>query len=622
MKPSFLISCIAVWLALAAVSRATVMVVAPDGRDDNDGSAVRPFATLERARAEIRAWVKKGLTEDVTVQLRGGAHRLAQTLELTPEDIGDGKFAVIFAAERGGRAVIAGSRELGGTWQRVKGDLWSLAVPDASDGKWVFHSLFRGGQSLPPAREPNTGFFTVAAVDQDRRRLTLKEKLPATWHDLTGVQVLTTASWHFNRQPAAEITETSVTGKRPIGTDVSSAKISGTSHSRVWLENGRPFVDAPGEWFLDTAKGTIFYFAPPGDDPNQSQFSAPRVRELIVFRGTAEKPVRNVHFQGIEFAETDWELPAEGRLGVQAGAWAYDRGRTYSPDAALRFIFTDGAAIESCSFRDLGDGAISFEIGSRRARVIRCDFRRVGSNVIQVGRMPEYTGEGHPLHLDFKTSRQELDGLKQIPSAGDIYKTLSARLPEAPAQIKIADNTIVDCGTTDYGSVGIMVGYAHHVTIEHNLLQNLPYTAISVGWRWAPGLTNAHSTLIAHNRIEHIMQQAGDGGGVYLMGEQPGTRVINNFIRDSGKNYWSHGVYTDEFSDHMEIAGNYVVQVIDHSIFMNKNGPNQVMHDNNGEKGPTLITDRKASGGEWVTFKPERMPPDLSAYGPRQKEAP
>ena len=103
MKPSFLISCIAVWLALAAVSRATVMVVAPDGRDDNDGSAVRPFATLERARAEIRAWVKKGLTEDVTVQLRGGAHRLAQTLELTPEDIGDGKFAVIFAAERGGR---------------------------------------------------------------------------------------------------------------------------------------------------------------------------------------------------------------------------------------------------------------------------------------------------------------------------------------------------------------------------------------------------------------------------------------------------------------------------------------------------------------------------------------
>lgn len=167
-----------------------------------------------------------------------------------------------------------------------------------------------------------------------------------------------------------------------------------------------------------------------------------------------------------------------------------------------------------------------------------------------------------------------------------------------------------------------MVGYAHHVTIEHNLLQNLPYTAISVGWRWAPGLTNTHSNLITHNRIEHIMQQAGDGGGVYLMGEQPGTRVINNFIRDSGKNYWSHGVYTDEFSDHMEIAGNYVVQVMDHSIFMNKNGPNQVMHDNNGEKGLTLITDRKASGGEWVTFKPERMPPDLSAYGPRRKEAP
>jgi hypothetical protein len=113
------------------------------------------------------------------------------------------------------------------------------------------------------------------------------------------------------------------------------------------------------------------------------------------------------------------------------------------------------------------------------------------------------------------------------------------------------------------------------------------------------------------------MQQAGDGGGIYLVGEQPGTRVLENFIYDSGRNYWSHGIYPDECSDHMEIAGNFVVGVMDHSIFMNKNGPNQHLHDNNGDAGATAISGANTRGGKWVKFIPGRRPPDPTLYGPR-----
>lgn len=620
MKPPCLLRLFGLLLLALAAVRAeatTVFWVSPDGSDTAAGTQERPFATLIRAKAAVRDELGKGATEDVAVRLRGGVYSLAEPVEITAADLGDGRTDVTFMAQPSERVVLSGARELGGSWQRVRDNLWMLSVPEARDGRWVFRSLFRGQATLPRAREPDQGSFTIAAVEDDRRRLKLQQTLPAAWHDLTGVEVDTTAFWHFNRQPVAEITADSILGRSPIGTEASSARISPQSHSRVWLENALAFADEPGEWFLDSAKGELYYVAGAGEDPNREHFRAPLLRELVVVRGTAERLARRVRFRGIEFAETDWDLPADGRLGVQAGAWAADRSRTYSPDAALRFIYAWDTSVEDCRFRNLGDGAIAFEIGTRDGLVSRCDFRAVGSDAIQVGRMPEYTGEGHPLHRDFATAQSLLEANQNLPGADEIWARRARLVPEAPSHITLADNTLTGCGNLDYGSVAICITYAHHIIVEHNLLSGLPYSAINVGWRWAPGFTNCHSNLIRRNRIEHIMQQAGDGGGVYLMGEQPGTRVLENYIDDSGRNYWSHGLYTDECADHMEIAGNYVTGVMDHSIFMNKNGPNQDLHDNNGEPGPTVITGSSAHGGQWVDFRPARVPPDLSLYGPR-----
>lgn len=611
------------FLLLDGTARATTVIwVSPAGRDDGDGSQERPFATLVRAKTALREQVQKGLKDDVAIRLRGGVHRLSETLELTPVELGDGRFMVTIAGHTGEQAVIAGSRPLPAAWRSAGDNLWVLALPEARGGGWIFRSLYRSGESLPRAREPDEGYYTVAQVSDERRRLILNEKLPAAWGALAGVELNTAAHWHFNRQPLAEITETGVLARRSIGSDVSGARISGKSHSRVWLENALAFADTPDEWFLDTVAGELYYRAAPGEDPNRLVLTAPVLRELIVVRGTPDRLARNVQFRNLELTETDWELPAEGRLGVQAGAWAFDRGRTFSPGAALRFIHARDVRVQSCRFRDLGDGAVSFEVGTSRSLVNSCDFLRVGANAVQVGRIPAYTGIGHPLHADFADTRSLIDEKGVIPNAQEMWDRSTKFAPEAPAQITITDNTFIDCGHLDYGSVAVCVTYANHVTIEHNLFRNLPYTAINVGWRWAPGLSNCHSNLVRRNRIEGIMRQAGDGAGIYLVGEQPGTRVIENYISDSGRNYWAHGIYPDEFSDHMEIAGNYITDVLDHSIFMHKNGPNQRVHDNNGESGPTAITEPTARGTRWVKFSPERTPPDLSIYGPRRISLP
>jgi hypothetical protein len=604
------------------LSATTVFWIAPNGRDDATGTQEQPFASPARAIEALRAHVGKGLQDDVAVRFRSGIYRLNQTLELTSAELGDGNQRITFSSVPGERAVLAGSRELSGVWRQIRENLWALKIEDARDGRWVFRSLFRAGESLPRAREPDDGYYTIAAVTEERRRLKLNQPIPAAWHDLKGIEINSTAHWHFNRQPAAAIDGTSVQGFVPIGTDVSSSRITEKSHSRIWLENALAFADTPGEWFLDSTAGEIYYAAKPGEDPNHVRFSAPVLRELIVVRGSSDRLVRNLHFRELEFAETDWEMPSGGRLGIQAGAWASDRSRTYSPGAALRFIYASATTVEGCKFRDLGDGAISYEIGTSQGLVSRCDFLRVGSNAVQIGRIPEYTGDGHPLHRDFASTQAWLDEMKKLPPSREMWLIRSRITPEAPSQIEIADNTFLDCGYLDYGSVAVCITYAHHITVEHNLFRDLPYSAINVGWRWAPGPSNCHSNLIRRNRIEHVMLQAGDGSGIYLVGEQPGTRVLENYVNDSGRNYWAHGIYGDECSDHMEIAGNYVTGVMDHSIFMNKNGPNQLLRNNNGESGPTAITGANTVGGKWVKFTPERTPPDLSKYGPRRISIP
>jgi hypothetical protein len=604
-----------------SLSALTVLWVAPDGRDDSPGTSDQPFATLTRARDAVRTLRAGGFGSDVEVRLRGGEYRFAETLVLTPGDGGTALHTVTFAAAEGERPVIKGSRLLTGTWQRVDGDLWKLFVPAAANRQWVFRSLFRNGDSLRRGREPDTGFFTLKSVDSTRRIVSINEALPENWSTPEGTELNSTAYWHFNRQPIESFSpdEKQITTRIHVGTNASSFLFGNKGHERIWVENALVFVDEPGEWYLDDRSGELFLRTNAGENPNDSVFSAPVLSELVVVRGDPNNLVRQVRFRGIEFAETDWVMPTEGRLGIQAGAWGVDRSRTYTPPAAIRFIYAWDTAVVGCQFRDLGEGAIAFEIGTRNGRVERCDFTRIGANVIQVGRMPEYTGDRHPLHRDFSSWGDWADSLQAYPASQAIWLHTSQTIPEAPSQIDLVENTIVDSCHIDLGSVGIWVGYANYVRIQRNHLRGLPYTGISVGWRWGPGLTNCHSNLIAGNLVEEVMRQVGDGAGIYLVGEQPGTRVIENYVRDSGGNYWAHGIYTDESSDHMEVAGNYVNDTADFSIFMNRNGLNQVLRDNNGEKGPTLLTERDQQGRLKAEFEPERKPPlsESGEYRPR-----
>ncbi len=121
---------------------------------------------------------------------------------------------------------------------------------------------------------------------------------------------------------------------------------------------------------------------------------------------------------------------------------------------------------------------------------------------------------------------------------------------------RIDNNIITRVGSHFYGAPAISAYYVDSLQIEHNYIYNLPYTAISLGWGWnsTPDSTTCKNNLVKNNRIENFMQECMDGGGIYTMGNQPGTVVSGNFIKDA-KNLEGL-LYPDEGSRYIEFSGN------------------------------------------------------------------
>ena len=117
------------------------------------------------------------------------------------------------------------------------------------------------------------------------------------------------------------------------------------------------------------------------------------------------------------------------------------------------------------------------------------------------------------------------------------------------------------CGQFSYGAVGIWIGIAAETTIAHNEISQLPYTGISVGWKWDPSPTGAEKNVIDSNHIHHVMQLLSDGGGVYTLGRQPGSVLRRNHVHDVPVNLGraeSNGFFIDEGSSQFLIEENVI----------------------------------------------------------------
>ncbi|MEJ0104018.1 MAG: hypothetical protein WDO19_16270 [Bacteroidota bacterium] len=72
-----------------------------------------------------------------------------------------------------------------------------------------------------------------------------------------------------------------------------------------FVENIFEELDAPGEWYYDARSKIVYLYPPKGADMNKAKIDIGQSEELIIIKGDAGNPVKNISIHNIEFTQTN-----------------------------------------------------------------------------------------------------------------------------------------------------------------------------------------------------------------------------------------------------------------------------------------------------------------------------
>lgn len=246
----------------------------------------------------------------------------------------------------------------------------------------------------------------------------------------------------------------------------------------------------------------------------------PRLEALLVANGTKAAPVRNLHFKNLRWQHAKWDLPAIGWAGTQAGHYGLrltgaDEFRVKVIPVALEMNYAEGFLFEGCRFSQIGTAALGFGSGCNNNKITGCKVEDIGGNGIMFG----WKGRASP--------------------DGSFIKGWG--ITDMPKDNEISDNLVRRCGASLHDAVGIFVAYTDGTRVLRNLVEDLPYSGISVGFTWTPDASTQKNCRVEGNHVRNVMNHVVDGAGLYTLGWQPGTVLKNNLIHDVNRRADSDG---------------------------------------------------------------------------------
>ena len=305
--------------------------VSPAGSDENPGTLERPFASLRRAQQAVRQ--KPG-----SVWLRGGTYYLPETLVFTAQDSGTKAAPVVYQAYGDEQPVISGGVRLEKLdWKPYRDGIFQAAVPEDLRTEEVFVNGERQILARYPNFDPKAQYFDGFAADA------ISPERAARWADPAGgyFHAMHPALWgDFTWR---------ITGKDAQGGVTKEGgwqnNRGGAVHQEIrFVENIFEELDAPGEWFLNAKTHVLYFYPPAGLDLPKATVEATRLRSLVEFRGSEEKPVRFVTLRGLTFRHAARTV-MDTKEPLLRTDWAIYRG------GAIFYEGTEDCALED-SFLD------------------------------------------------------------------------------------------------------------------------------------------------------------------------------------------------------------------------------------------------------------------------------
>jgi len=501
------------------------LYVSPSGSDSNPGTSSAPFATIERAKTEVRL-LNGNMLGDITVHMHAGTYVLTDTFRLNRNDSGSNGYNIRYVNVEGEAPVISGGLSISGWSPVAGGGIWKANVGDKQ-----FRQLYVNGKRAIRAQSSHKfGDVETMRFNDTGDGFIVSEAVIGSWDNASSIELRWDEFFRQHRLPVDDI----IPGSQPGSFNIkmkqpyfnwaltSGYTAYGPSPFGFRIENALELLDTPGEWYLNNTTGDLYYYPLPGESIGTVEVIIPQVEQLIEVKGTLDQPAQNIMFKGLTFQHGNWLQPSEQGVSTIQGdiivSGLNQKGGQHQGEKIVGNINVHAAnkiQFERNRWEHMGAAGLVLENGASHIRIEGNVFTDISASAIIVGDMQD----GYPIDLRQVTRNNT-----------------------------IANNVIYNVANEYWGSCGIFALYVEGLQVLHNELYDLPYTGISVGWGW-----NAHdnSGILKNNRIEgnhvhHHMYGMKDGGGIYTLGKQPGTTVARNLvhyqIHDSG------GIYLDSGS--------------------------------------------------------------------------
>ncbi|HEX7340841.1 MAG TPA: hypothetical protein VF269_01055 [Rhodanobacteraceae bacterium] len=564
---------------------------------------------------------------DIVVQLAGGTYRLHAPLRFGPADSGRLGHAVIWTATPGEHPVLSGSRRVTG-WHLddPAHGIWSAKVPTG----WHARRLYVNGKAMPRAQASvralgldlrhwnATGFvihghtasyFSTLAAHIGPRRV---RQLDMIWTPMPPTD------WETSSCPVAAIMAGTIRMAQPCWKNLTTrpATIWGAGNNNVnpyvlktgaaptSMANALLLLREPGQWYLDSVAGTLYYKPRAGQHMAQLDVELPRLQALLQVTGTLVHPVHDLVFRGLTFSGTTWQQPSTGIGFVQIQAnlhitSANNQGEcTFTtpagscpwggfaqPPGAVVLTAVRRVQLRDDRFVDLGAVGVEVKYGSDDNLIRGNVFTQIASSAIWLG----CAGDPDPLDAKADPASAIIALCATDPASASEDTRLAGSTAEIMTGNTVADNVIHHVGYGYLGAAGITLLFTRHTTIAHNDVFDVPYDGLTSGaWQGHPDNVsiaptksdevtrniNADNAIVDNAFHANMQVFTGDGGNIYTEGHQGrtfrradgsvnaaasfahGLRIVGNLFNAAPPGNHAYAIAPDVGSQWIDARGN------------------------------------------------------------------
>ncbi|MDI1466223.1 ricin-type beta-trefoil lectin domain protein [Catellatospora sp. KI3] len=611
----------------------TTLYASPTGSGTACSSA-QP-CSLSQAQSTVRA-VAPAMTGDIVVQLAGGTYALGSPLTFTAADSGTNGYTVFWTAAQGATPVISGGQRVTGWSLADSGrNIWRASVSGGFDTR----QLYVEGRIATRARtQVNRADFTFTTSGMTFTNGALSYLNSIAAEDRVELESINSFTDRY--VPVQSISSNTITMEQPAwnnntwGYDTLSTPFRA---GPLYLVNAREFLDTAGEWYLDTAAGSLYYKPLSGENMATADVQLPRLESLLRVGGTYAAPAHHISFAGLRFSHTSWLQPntGQGYADQQTGAYIYG---TWSRPADWLTSCQSGCQAFEAARPQWRQMPAAVQVSAANNITFSGNrFTSLGQVGLGIGNDANANANGVGLGAgDVKVIGNTFD---QIAAGAVIAGGVQADAHH-PSDSRMTNravtfgNNVVHDVAIDYRShVGLLMTYLADSTMANNEVYNLPYTGISIGYGWGAndaggaqdyvdrGLYNyqpkyttatiAKNYRVQANYVHDVMSQMTDGAAFYSLSALPGTTVDRNYFRNT--NGWL-GLYFDEGSRYLSATNNVFDNIGQWAYgqhWANNNTGNLTLTGNWTTSGNTNITSGSrgnvntgtvlVTGGNWPT---------------------